>query len=526
MDTTIPLVVSQVNPDDLEGHQGIIANPNCSTMQLAPVLMAPARRRRPGPGRRGHVSVRLGHRRRRPGRARDADPGPRQRRAQGRLGLPAPDRVQRAARDRRLPAQRLHRRGVEGRDREPQDPGPARPADHLHRGPRPGLRQPLRGGHRRDPRPDHARAAHGPCSPPCRASSSRTTPPSTTTRWPRTPPVATRSSSAASGATCPSRTVAASPSGSSPTTCARARRRTPSSWPRRSASAAGSGPAADRGATPVRRARACRGDSVIDGERRTALEAIAAEVRVCTNCRLHETRTKAVPGEGDPDTEVVFVGEGPGFNEDRLGPAVRRSGRGPAGQAPRFDRLEARGRVHHQRRQVPAAGEPRPATRRDRGLRPVPAAPARGPRSGGRRDPRSLLDGRVHARRPDLVGARDGPSGGSRDRCAPTPWPSRCTIRRPLCGRRPSNARATPISRRSRRPSIELPGATCRQPRRLRRRPRSPRAAVPAPAAEAASRAEPPVSAAPPRRPSPRTVSDTRCLHRDHARRPTTPPHN
>jgi aspartate-semialdehyde dehydrogenase len=40
MDTAIPLVVSQVNPDDLEGHPGIIANPNCSTMQLAPVLMA------------------------------------------------------------------------------------------------------------------------------------------------------------------------------------------------------------------------------------------------------------------------------------------------------------------------------------------------------------------------------------------------------------------------------------------------------------------------------------------------------
>ena len=40
MDETIPLVVSQVNPDDLEGHPGIVANPNCSTMQLAPVLMA------------------------------------------------------------------------------------------------------------------------------------------------------------------------------------------------------------------------------------------------------------------------------------------------------------------------------------------------------------------------------------------------------------------------------------------------------------------------------------------------------
>src|SRR3954452_4410112 len=40
MDPTIPLVISQVNPDDLLGHPGIIANPNCSTMQLVPVLMA------------------------------------------------------------------------------------------------------------------------------------------------------------------------------------------------------------------------------------------------------------------------------------------------------------------------------------------------------------------------------------------------------------------------------------------------------------------------------------------------------
>jgi aspartate-semialdehyde dehydrogenase len=36
----VPLVVSQVNPDDAAEHEGIIANPNCSTMQLAPVLMA------------------------------------------------------------------------------------------------------------------------------------------------------------------------------------------------------------------------------------------------------------------------------------------------------------------------------------------------------------------------------------------------------------------------------------------------------------------------------------------------------
>ena len=62
-------------------------------------------------------------------------------------------------------------------------------------------------------------------------------------------------------------------------------------------------------------------------ERRAALEAIATEVRGCTRCKLAAGRTNAVPGEGSPDTEVVFVGEGPGFNEDRLGrPFVGRAG--------------------------------------------------------------------------------------------------------------------------------------------------------------------------------------------------------
>jgi len=66
---------------------------------------------------------------------------------------------------------------------------------------------------------------------------------------------------------------------------------------------------------------------VTDAERRAALEAIAAEVRDCTRCRLHQTRTRAVPGEGDASTEVVFVGEGPGQNEDREGrPFVGRAG--------------------------------------------------------------------------------------------------------------------------------------------------------------------------------------------------------
>jgi uracil-DNA glycosylase len=58
---------------------------------------------------------------------------------------------------------------------------------------------------------------------------------------------------------------------------------------------------------------------VEDGDRQTRLDELAAEVRGCTRCRLAQQRTHAVPGEGHPATEVVFVGEGPGFNEDREG---------------------------------------------------------------------------------------------------------------------------------------------------------------------------------------------------------------
>ena len=62
-------------------------------------------------------------------------------------------------------------------------------------------------------------------------------------------------------------------------------------------------------------------------ERHVALEAIATEVRACTRCRLAETRTRAVPGEGRADTEVMLVGEGPGQTEDQQGrPFVGRAG--------------------------------------------------------------------------------------------------------------------------------------------------------------------------------------------------------
>lgn len=63
-------------------------------------------------------------------------------------------------------------------------------------------------------------------------------------------------------------------------------------------------------------------------ERAAALEQIAAEVRTCTLCELHKTRTKAVPGAGNINTEILFIGEGPGFNEDKQGlPFVGQSGK-------------------------------------------------------------------------------------------------------------------------------------------------------------------------------------------------------
>ena len=51
------------------------------------------------------------------------------------------------------------------------------------------------------------------------------------------------------------------------------------------------------------------------------------EVRGCTKCRLCETRTQTVFGEGDSDAKIFFIGEGPGENEDLTGrPFVGRAG--------------------------------------------------------------------------------------------------------------------------------------------------------------------------------------------------------
>ncbi len=58
------------------------------------------------------------------------------------------------------------------------------------------------------------------------------------------------------------------------------------------------------------------------------LDALRTEASACTRCRLHETRTQVVFGNGNPDADLMFVGEAPGFHEDQQGlPFVGQAGK-------------------------------------------------------------------------------------------------------------------------------------------------------------------------------------------------------
>lgn len=62
--------------------------------------------------------------------------------------------------------------------------------------------------------------------------------------------------------------------------------------------------------------------------KREELERIAEGVKNCKKCSLWETATNPVPGEGNPDAKVMFIGEGPGYWEDQKGkPFVGQAGK-------------------------------------------------------------------------------------------------------------------------------------------------------------------------------------------------------
>ncbi|HET8872321.1 MAG TPA: uracil-DNA glycosylase [Gaiellaceae bacterium] len=60
----------------------------------------------------------------------------------------------------------------------------------------------------------------------------------------------------------------------------------------------------------------------------TTLQALGEQVSGCTRCRLSQTRTQVVFGVGDPHADLMFVGEAPGFHEDKQGlPFVGQAGK-------------------------------------------------------------------------------------------------------------------------------------------------------------------------------------------------------
>jgi DNA polymerase len=63
-------------------------------------------------------------------------------------------------------------------------------------------------------------------------------------------------------------------------------------------------------------------------ERRELLKEVYEQARGCTACQLHQTRTQVVFGAGNADADLMFIGEAPGADEDRLGlPFVGRAGK-------------------------------------------------------------------------------------------------------------------------------------------------------------------------------------------------------
>ena len=67
--------------------------------------------------------------------------------------------------------------------------------------------------------------------------------------------------------------------------------------------------------------------SVSDTDVSAELKAIAQEIAACKKCGLHKTRRQAVPGQGNLHPDILFIGEGPGEDEDKQGLAfVGRAG--------------------------------------------------------------------------------------------------------------------------------------------------------------------------------------------------------
>ncbi|MDE7169720.1 MAG: uracil-DNA glycosylase, partial [Mucispirillum sp.] len=80
--------------------------------------------------------------------------------------------------------------------------------------------------------------------------------------------------------------------------------------------------------TDIANNKEVKAESAADGgDKNAKLEALRLSFASCSKCGLAKTRTNIVFGEGNPYTDLMFVGEGPGADEDRTGrPFVGKSG--------------------------------------------------------------------------------------------------------------------------------------------------------------------------------------------------------
>ena len=130
-----------------------------------------------------------------------------------------------------------------------------------------------------------------------------------------------------------------------------------------------------------------------------ALTLIAQEVRSCTNCRLHQGTRNGVPGEGNPQAEILFVGEGPGFHEDAQGrPFV-----GPAGKL--LDEMLGRAGLKREDVFIANIVKHRPPGNRD----PLPDEIEDADSSERSRHRALLMQAKSEARGSWWVSRRDGP---------------------------------------------------------------------------------------------------------------------
>ena len=333
----VPLVVAGVNDADAAEHEGIVANPNCSTMQLMPLFAAlrdsvgiervivDTYQSVSGTGNKAVAELEGAGRR----PTRRAEP------LEASV-YPHPIAFNALPHIDVFLDERLHQGGVEGRHRSRARSSTC-PTCAISCT---AVRVPVF--------TSHSEAVHvelgDRMTPTRRASSSRASPASSCATTPRTTSYPLRHRGARQrrglrGPHPPGRLApgpsAAWPSGSSRTTSARARRRTPcrspssctrtTGWRRRRAAPSGS---RDPGRTTGRRSKPSRAKS--------------ASVIAAGCPRSGRTRS---PARAHPDTEVVFVGEGPGQREDE-------PGAGPSSAPPASLLDELLGLVGWQREEV------------------------------------------------------------------------------------------------------------------------------------------------------------------------------